>query len=195
MSSNKNREIKQNEILEAAAKLFLEKGFEPTTIKEISEAAGINQAMIYYYFPDKQELLFEVMCSSQKVILNKGKRIANLKISPELKLEHLIKEHIKEISAVKPISQDELRNLTPKQRRIFIAIRDKYENIFRKLISEAIKQGKIRDVDVKLVTIFTLTLMNSILRWYKSDGKYSINEITAHLLDYIKSGIISVSDS
>jgi len=51
----------RNRILDAAENLFAAKGFDATTVQEISDAARINKAMIYYYFKDKQDLLYIVV--------------------------------------------------------------------------------------------------------------------------------------
>jgi len=48
-------------ILDAAEQLFARQGFRPTTIKAIAGAAGVNTALLYYYFPDKQGLYHAVL--------------------------------------------------------------------------------------------------------------------------------------
>ena len=51
----------RNQILDAAEQLFAEQGFARTTIKQIGRAAGVNSALLYYYFADKEELYQEVL--------------------------------------------------------------------------------------------------------------------------------------
>ena len=48
-------------IIKAAVKLFAEKGFDGTRVSEIAKAAGVNQALIYYYFKGKEDLLNYLM--------------------------------------------------------------------------------------------------------------------------------------
>jgi AcrR family transcriptional regulator len=57
----RDAEATRNRILEAAARLFAERGFDKTGISAIAEAAGINSALIYYYFKNKQALLDELI--------------------------------------------------------------------------------------------------------------------------------------
>jgi len=52
---------RRNQILEAAAKVFAEKGFHPTTIKDIAKEAGIADGTIYNYFENKTALLFGIL--------------------------------------------------------------------------------------------------------------------------------------
>ncbi|MDQ3589338.1 MAG: TetR/AcrR family transcriptional regulator [Chloroflexota bacterium] len=51
-------EERRNQLVDAALRLFAEKGFEKTTIKDLSEAVGVAQGLIYHYFDSKEELLF-----------------------------------------------------------------------------------------------------------------------------------------
>ena len=57
-----NKEIKENEtktrIINAARKLFSEKGFDGVSMEDIAQASGVRKSLIYYYFPSK-EILFE----------------------------------------------------------------------------------------------------------------------------------------
>ena len=77
-----NRKDRQEKILLSAANLFLQKGYERTSIEDITDAVGINKAMLYYYFPDKQSVLFEIMNSSSGDMLTQSRAIERLKISP-----------------------------------------------------------------------------------------------------------------
>jgi AcrR family transcriptional regulator len=68
----KDGEVTRNRILQAAARLFAERGFDKTGISAIAKAAGINSALIYYYFESKQALLdvlIEDFISNAKGIL------------------------------------------------------------------------------------------------------------------------------
>jgi len=189
-----NRKIRQQEILDIAAQLISEKGYEATTVKDISSAIGRNQAIVYYYFEDKQTLLYDAMSAGLKKLMDSAKKIEKLHVSPEKKLELLIKEHINQLSGDRPaqsIAGSELRHLTPQNRRKFVASRDKYEKIFRDVIQEGVEQGKIRKADVKILGIFILQLISSTTRWYKSDGKYSLDETCTILIDFINNGIRS----
>ena len=126
-------EVRKQELLDVAARLFSEKGYEAATIKDISSAIGRNQAMVYYYFPDKQALLYNAMSAVLKKLIDRARKIAKMQIPPEEKLELLIMEHVNCLSADRPaqaIAGSELRHLTPQNRRKFIASRDKYEKIF-----------------------------------------------------------------
>jgi len=58
--SNKSRETKKN-ITECSIKLFFEKGFTKTTVREIVEAAGVAHGTFYLYFESKDQVLYRVL--------------------------------------------------------------------------------------------------------------------------------------
>lgn len=87
-------------IKEAARKLFTEKGFEATKTREIAEAAGINLALLNYYFRSKQKL-YEIIMDENMASFKKG--IADLFGNTELevfeKVEKLANFYIDEFIA------------------------------------------------------------------------------------------------
>ncbi len=184
----RDKNKRKNEILTAAANLFAQKGYERTTIKDVTGAIGLNQGIFYYYFPDKQTLLYSAMDSGLQSILPKARQIAKMKTSPVAKLELLIKTHLAPFiinKAVPTIATNEMRNLSAKMRKKYLAVRDAYEAIFREVINAGIAAGQFREVDVPLMSAFILGLLNSVIPWYRSDGRYSPDEIAVQLVDFI----------
>lgn len=54
-------EERRRQLLDTALALFAQRGFDNTTVKELSEAAGVAQGLVYHYFRSKEELLFAVL--------------------------------------------------------------------------------------------------------------------------------------
>ena len=69
MGRNKYPEITENRILETAMKLFIEKGYEQTTLQDIADAIGMTRGAIYHHFKDKAEMVDAVMgCMFYKTV-------------------------------------------------------------------------------------------------------------------------------
>lgn len=86
---------KQHEILNAAEKLFEEKGFDGTSVRDIAKAADVNVAMISYYFGSKEKLLetlFETRLANFKI---NEESIFDEKLSAFESLEQLISIYVK----------------------------------------------------------------------------------------------------
>ncbi len=76
MRTVKKPEIRKQEILEGAMEVFLSKGFEKTTIADISRGLDISQGLCYRYFPSKEEIYAAVIdtCAAAIVEENLKKR-------------------------------------------------------------------------------------------------------------------------
>src|SRR3954467_1105093 len=69
---------RQSEILEAAARVFHEKGYESTSIQDIADAGGILKGSLYYYITSKEDLLYEILQDVHQEALKNLDKIAAL---------------------------------------------------------------------------------------------------------------------
>src|SRR6478672_790293 len=90
--------VKQEHIIEAAEKLFADKGFAGTSVRDIAEAAGVNLAMISYYFGSKEKLM-EAMFTTrgQYLRIQLENILHNKDLSPIQKMEKLIDDYVDRI--------------------------------------------------------------------------------------------------
>jgi AcrR family transcriptional regulator len=148
---------KQIEILQVAEKLFAEKGFDGTSVREIAKLASINIAMISYYFGSKEKLLESIVLHR---IGNMGLRLENLlheDISPLLKIERIIEYYILQVNKNKHIHQIVNLEISNKKRDInFDSFKDLKKNnlkIVTSIVNEGQKQGLFKpDVNVALLS-------------------------------------------
>ena len=91
---------KQVKIIESAETLFADRGFDGTSVRDIAEAAGINLAMVSYYFGSKEKL-FEAMFAhrSQAFKLQLENMIQNKELEPMEKVEQLIDQYIMKLTS------------------------------------------------------------------------------------------------
>ena len=84
---------KRKEICDVAAKLFVERGFEKTTTRDIASAAGVNTSAIYYYFEDKESILYELLIDIMNNSLRQMRDIEKRDMSLQEKINAVIKLH------------------------------------------------------------------------------------------------------
>ena len=169
----------REKILDAASRLFKNKGFLGTSIEDIASMVGKNKATIFYYFPDKEHLLYEVLCEAQHRALKRLQSTMSSS-SPEEKLKNMIKEYLKlnvHDDSFGGISTFELKNLSPKLRESYIPLRDKLEGLFREAVQEAMSTSRMKRGDVRVQTRLILGAMNAVARWFKQSGPLSIEEV------------------
>ena len=89
---------KQLQIIETAERLFARKGFDGTSVRDIAEEAGINVAMISYYFGSKEKLMEAIFeAKIGRVQVRVEELLKDDKISPIQKVNILIEEHIERV--------------------------------------------------------------------------------------------------
>jgi Transcriptional regulator len=169
----------RNDILDAASRLFKNKGFLRTSVDEVAHRAGINKATIFYYFPSKEHLLYEVLCEAMRRGIKEMQSITSSS-SPQEKLENVIKGHLKfnlHDDNFGGISAFEQKNLSPKLRKSYVPLRDEYEGLIREAVQDAMSTGQIKQGDVEVQTRLILGVLNSVNRWFKQSGTLSIGEV------------------
>ena len=78
--------IRMNEILDVADYLFFTKGYDATTINDITKKMGVAQGMLYYYFKSKEEILEKMLDRHADSLMNEIKTIIDLNSSPTEKI-------------------------------------------------------------------------------------------------------------
>jgi TetR/AcrR family transcriptional regulator len=153
-------------ILEAAEKLFLEKGFAMTSTTEIAKLAGCNQALVHYYYRTKDKL-FEVIFE-KKIQLFASKIITagNPKLSFQERLKERIEAHfniLKENPGIPFLLLNEFTTNPERLKKLKSKIKELPVNllkIFEQELENEIKKGhirKIRAIDL-LATMFSLNV-------------------------------------
>lgn len=80
----------QTAILDAAERLFAERGYSATTIKQIGTAAGVNSALLYYYFADKERLYAAVLDRLLGTLMAEGEKVFATAASPDEAIRGLV---------------------------------------------------------------------------------------------------------
>ena len=147
---------KKRHILESAEKLFAVKGFEASTVRDIADEAGVNLAMISYYFGSKDKMMESLF--QERMINTKLKvqqLLSNEHISPFGKVEIMLDEYIKKVIE----NQDFYRILLCEQVmkknaeiiKMMRALKMEYAAMFTNLVKEGQKKKVFKkNVDVVL---------------------------------------------
>ena len=158
------KEIKKEEILKVAENLFVEKGFEGTSVRELTKAAGVNTAMISYYFGSKEGLLEEIV--RRRAGYSKLKLEAMLgrdELTALQKLEHIIDFYVDKVFKNRKYHLMLYRELTFSQRKdmhfTIMEIINRNWEIFRNTVNEGVKSGEFKpniEIDFLILTVFGL---------------------------------------
>ncbi|KUK92751.1 MAG: Transcriptional regulator, TetR family [Thermotogales bacterium 46_20] len=181
MESMPDRISTRNRILRAARKAFAERGRDGVSMSEIAREAGVQKALIYYYFPSKEDLFYEVWQYSldeleEHVFAEASNESIYLK-----KLKKLLRSYINFITSrdeVRKIMERERANIASQPESTWSKVRDRYD-VLRKKISSVIDGAKREDKipeDVDSEDAADL-IINAINTAHDSSGLESIGDI------------------
>ena len=175
-----NESNRRDELLRASARLFREKGFDGTTIRDISSAAGMHSGSPFYHFKTKQDILVAVMEQGLAEGLRKTEEVMALPLPPDQKLLRLIRAHLgtilEEGSDFIPVLLYDWRSVTPANRRRIVALKDRYDAMWQQVIDELTRAGNMPG-DAQLMRLLILGAVNWTGTWYRTGGRLSLDEV------------------
>ncbi len=179
--TRRNNESNRREaLLRVSAKLFREKGFDGTTIRDISSAAGMHSGSPFYHFKTKQDILVAVMEQGLAEGLRKSEEVMALDVPPEQKLKGLIRAQLgtilEEGSDFIPVLLYDWRSLTPANRRRIVALKDRYDALWQQVIDDLKRAGHMVG-DAQLARLLILGAVNWTGTWYRAGGRLSLDEV------------------
>jgi AcrR family transcriptional regulator len=156
---------KQIQLLDTAESLFSQKGFDGTSVRDIAEAAGINTAMISYYFGSKEKLMEEIF---ERKSLNIKEKVANLlkddSLDPLEKMYSLVDMYIDGILSRKTFHRILLCEQIINQNPSIITMLDKMKTKNSEYINDLIRLGQKKGLFKKNIDIpmMTNTLIGTV---------------------------------
>jgi AcrR family transcriptional regulator len=175
-----NESNRREELLRVSARLFREKGFDGTTIRDISSAAGMHSGSPFYHFKTKQDILVAVMEQGLSEGLLKTEEVMALPMPPEQKLKRLIRAQLgtilEEGNDFIPVLLYDWRSLSPANRRRIVALKDRYDALWQQVIDDLQRAGHLPG-DAQLVRLLILGAVNWSGRWYRRGGRLSVDEM------------------
>lgn len=152
---------KKKHILNSAEQLFARKGFEAATVRDIADAAGVNLAMISYYFGSKEKLMesvFHERMDSMKIKVEL--LIKDTHLSPFQKVEALLEEYIRKVIDKQAFYKILLCEQVMKKNPVIIRLIRELKLSYAALFSELIKEGQKKKVFKKNIdVVMALTTM------------------------------------
>jgi TetR/AcrR family transcriptional regulator, cholesterol catabolism regulator len=185
----------QQQVIEAAAKVFTEKGYQAARVEDIAAELGILQGSVYYHVGSKAGLLRLVQRSRFEEIIAELESIAESTLSPHDKLKRSIRAQLRYIVRYLPESPQWFTNPFDPRKTDAETEEDRlmlrrYRGIWKTIVREGIKAGAIgKRVDPSVTVLSILGMTNYVARWYDVDSKKSIDQIANSQFDLIWSGI------
>ncbi|TMR00536.1 TetR/AcrR family transcriptional regulator [Actinomadura soli] len=167
-------------ICQVAVRLFAERGYAATGIRDIGRAAGLNPATLYHYAGGKEELLVDIMRTGLEELLRVGREAVAHSADPAVQLARLVLAHVA-TEALNPLTSRvvdrEVQSLTGGNRTKIMNLRDDYESLVERALERGARTGAFEITDVRIVRLALLEMCNGVAIWYRGDGRLSVAEL------------------
>lgn len=175
------------DIVRAAARLFREKGFDGTTVRDIAHAVGMRSGSPFYHFANKQEILYAVMEEGLRHGLERTQAVLAQKLPPAERFRALVRVQfdilLQEGSDFIPVMLYDWRALPSPYRERLIVLKDRYDAVWQGMIRELKKAGLLKS-DSKLARLLILGAVNFAVTWYKPGAGLSIEQLARQTADF-----------
>jgi AcrR family transcriptional regulator len=171
------------EILYAAARLFVSKGYRGASLQELADQFGFTKPALYYYFSSKEQLLFEILSYAFDVNEQTVARVIEGTPDAEERLRRLIVAETLDITNREVegdfaiVSVQEIDELTPKHRREISRRRRAHFEHHRAILDELKTQGKLRDVDPTVAAFGLINMVTGVSQWYRRKGRLTAEQV------------------
>ena len=178
---------RRDQILRSLASFVRDRKLASLTMRDIADQLGLVKGNLYYYFKNKQDILFHCHVKCIEISLAALDEVRAQQLPPVESLRRLLVKHIRNITedAYGGVLLTDLESLTPAQRRRYVAMRDRFEQGVRKMIRDGIAKGEFVEQNVDLAGFTVLGAINWIPKWHRPDGRLSSVEIAERVADQL----------
>lgn len=188
---DRERKLKREAVLRAAAQLFNEKGFHAVSLDEVAERLHVTKPTLYYYVKSKDEILAECVRSGLELMRD---AIARARAAGGSALDILVAAmhqyaEIVTMDFGKCLIRVGEDPLPADSRKALRRLKAGIDGEFRRLVELAIAEGSLRPVDPKLAAFALAGALSWIGRWYRPDGELTPEEIARQSIDILIAGL------
>lgn len=184
-------------MLETAARLFLERGYRSTSLRELAGLLKITKPALYYYFQNKEQILVECYragISSIEGLLEEGRLDAGNGLQRLQKYLHVYATAIVSHDFGRCVAMLDDSELSPAARNEVRTLKRRIDASIRGYIAAGIADGSIVRCNPKLAAFAAAGAINWIGTWYRPDGGMTADEIASGFAELLTIGLANRND-
>jgi len=178
---------RREQSLRSLASFVRERKLSSLTMRDIADKLGLVKGNLYYYFKNKQDILFHCHVKCIRISLAALNEVRAQGLAPADALRQLLVKHILNITEdpYGGVLLTDLESLTAVQRKRYVAMRDQFEQGVRKMIREGIEDGSFAKQNVQLAGFTILGAINWVPKWHRPDGPITSAAIAETIADQL----------
>ncbi len=172
-------------LLHEAAKLFRDKGYERTTVRDLAAAVGIQSGSLFHHFRTKEEILKAVMVETIRLNTALIQAAVDAASTHRDKLQALIRAELESINGqtgeAMAVLVFEWRSLSEESQAYVLELRDIYEQLWLDVL-ETLRQDGVLAADPFVVRRMLTGALSWTVTWYRPDGGLTLDDLTAQVV-------------
>jgi AcrR family transcriptional regulator len=187
----RRRDARRGEILRAASRIFRDRGFAETGMRDIADAADLSPANLYHYFRGKDEILYYCQDRALDRMLEAVAAARRRSRRPAERLHAILSAHVRTLldDVDGATAHLEVGSLSPALRARIIHKRDRYEQALRRLVADGMASGDSARLDPAVVTRAMLGALNWTVTWFHPDGAATPADVARTVAAYLVRGL------
>src|SRR5271170_1593352 len=187
----RDRELKRDAVIRAAAREFNRKGYHNTSLDDIAARLEVTKPTVYYYVTSKEQLLFQCFVAGVERIRAAFRDVRRLELPARERLNAVLRRYGEAVASefgwcmVRAEEQD----LSPAMSRHIKALKSEIDHGIRRLIREGVQDGSIHPCDPKMTAFALAGALNWIAHWDREDRSLSPGEIAAAFVTLFEAGL------
>jgi AcrR family transcriptional regulator len=188
------RDQRYHEILERAARLIFQSGYDATSMQEIAEACGLTKAGLYHHIKTKEALLLAIMHYGMDLFDDRVLAKVSDIVDPVARLRECMARNIalitQDASKEVTIILHEHQTLTGAAAQEINVRKKRYVRFLEVAFRQASERGQIRAVDPTLAAFSFLGVVLWTFKWYRPDGKLGPRQLSDGMIDLYFEGLM-----
>lgn len=205
MSTNRSEDFsrydqKLEHILRNSARIFAEKSYHSTSMRDISRATGVSLAGLYHYCKSKEELLFLIQDNCFGRVLDRLEVRLAAETDPVNRLRIFVENHlaffVANMAEMKVLSH-EADSLGGDLHAHVSGKKEKYTRLARKILHtvQQLRPKEARQIDLTVATYALFGMMNWIYNWYNPRGKIAVADLVDNVMRLFLTGFLEGSQA
>lgn len=177
---------RREQILDEAATLFSRRGYHAASMRELANVTGLLPGSLYAHFASKEDILFGVVQEAAHQFLGGMEVLMADRTSPPERLRKAMRSHVRVVAENLEgarVFHHEWNVLEGERRRKVVALRDRYEALWDRLIQD------LDPPDPKFARLLVLSAANWTYTWYDPGGPLSPEEVADRFTDVVLDGV------
>jgi AcrR family transcriptional regulator len=183
----------RDDILDAAAQVFRQKGFHGSSMADIADAVKLQKASLYHHVSSKQEILLALLDRALDMLIEHISAVADQPLPADEKLRQMIRAYLRGLadnSDLASVLLFEHRSLEPAQRKRHVPQRDRFEALWRDVVEQGTQDGLFNCSDPAVAVRGMMGMLNWTITWYRPDGPLSIEQIADLYTTFLLNGLM-----